>query len=118
MPDLNFEVIGAEAPPYTAIPMVLFKLRITNANEEEQVQNINLKSQIMLAVTLRRYNGDEKAKLYELFGEPERWGETLRGFLWTHVTSVVPRFNGSTVVDLPVPCTTISKWSARNISTR
>jgi hypothetical protein len=105
MPDLNFAVIGSDAPPYIAVPTVLFKLRITNANEEEQIQNINLKSQIMLAVTLRRYNADEKAKLYELFGEPERWGETLRAFLWTHVTSVVPRFTGSTVVELPVPCT-------------
>ncbi len=41
----------------------------------------------------------------ELFGEPERWGQTLRTFLWTHVTTVVPRFSGSTIVDLPVPCT-------------
>jgi Family of unknown function (DUF6084) len=105
MPDLSFEVIGAEAPPYTAQPMLVFKLRITDANEEEQIQNISLKCQIMLSVTLRRYNADEKTKLRELFGEPERWGQTLRTFLWTHVTSVVPRFSGSTVVDLPIPCT-------------
>lgn len=105
MPDLNFEVISAEAPLYTALPILVFKLRITNANEEEQIQNINLKCQIMLSVTLRHYNADEKAKLHELFGEPERWGQTLRTFLWTHVTSVVPRFTESTIVDLPVPCT-------------
>ncbi len=105
MPDLSFEVIDAQAPPYTALPMVVFKLRIANANEEEQIQNINLKCQIMLSVTLRRYNADEKAKMFELFGEPERWGETLRTFLWTNVTSVVPRITGSTIVDLPIPCT-------------
>jgi hypothetical protein len=79
-------------------------MRIANAIEEEQIQNINLKCQIMLTVTRRRYNGEEKAKLQELFGEPERWGSTLRTFLWTHVTTVVPRFSGSTIVDLPVPC--------------
>ncbi|HJT57464.1 MAG TPA: DUF6084 family protein [Ktedonobacteraceae bacterium] len=105
MPDLNFEVINAEAPAYTALPMLVFKLDITNANEEEQIQNINLKCQIMLSVTLRRYNAGEKAKLHELFGEPERWGQTLRTFLWTNVTTVVPRFTGSTIVDLPVLCT-------------
>ena len=104
MPDLSFEVISAEAVAYSALPMLNFKMRIVNASEEEQIQNINLKCQIMLAVTQRRYNAEEKAKLFELFGEPERWGKTLRAFLWTHVTTVVPRFTGSTVVDLPVPC--------------
>ena len=104
MPDLSFEVIGAEASAYSVLPMLIFKMRIANANEEEQIQNVNLKCQIMLTVTRRRYNAGEKAKLYELFGEPERWGSTLRTFLWTHVTTVVPRFSGSTIVDLPVPC--------------
>src|SRR6266487_3577092 len=104
MPDLSFEVIGAEAAAYSVLPMLIFKMRITNANEEEQIQNVNLKCQIMLTVTRRRYNAGEKAKLYELFGEPERWGQTLRTFLWTHVTTVVPRFSGSTIVNLPVPC--------------
>ncbi|MEO8955369.1 MAG: DUF6084 family protein [Ktedonobacteraceae bacterium] len=104
MPDLSFEVISAEAAAYSVVPLLNFKMRIVNANEEEQIQNISLKSQIMLTVTQRRYNAEEKAKLQELFGEPERWGKTLRTFLWTHVTTVVPRFTGSTIVELPVPC--------------
>jgi hypothetical protein len=104
MPDLSFEVINAEVAAYSALPTLIFKMRITNAIEEEQIQNVNLKCQIMLTVTRRRYNGEEKAKLQELFGEPERWGSTLRTFLWTHVSMVVPRFSGSTIVDLPVPC--------------
>ena len=104
MPDLNFEVIGAEAAAYSALPLLIFKMRITNEIEVEQIQNVNLKCQIMLSVTRRRYNAGEKARLRELFGEPERWRETLRTFLWTHVTTVVPRFSGSTIVDLPVPC--------------
>jgi len=104
MPDLSFEVISARVEAYSVLPLLIFKMRITNAIEEEQIQNINLKCQIMLTVTQRRYNASEKEKLHELFGEPERWGKTLRTFLWTHVTTVVPRFSGSTVVDLPVPC--------------
>jgi hypothetical protein len=105
MPDLSFEVIGAEAVVYSVLPTLLFKMRIVNASEEEHIHNVNLKCQIMLSVTQRRYSSEEKAKLLELFGEPERWGNTLRAFLWTHVTTVVPRFAGSTVVELPVPCT-------------
>lgn len=104
MPDLSFEIIGAEVVKYSVLPLINFKMRIVNADEEEQVQNINLKSQIMLSVTQRRYNAEEKSKLKELFGEPERWSKTLRTFLWTHVITVVPRFTGSTIVELPVPC--------------
>ena len=103
MPDLNFEIIGAEVAAYSVIPLLNFKMRIVN-EQEEQIQNVNLKCQIMLTVTQRRYNPDEKAKLTEIFGEPERWGKTLHTFLWTNVNMVVPRFIGSTTVDLPVPC--------------
>src|SRR2546426_7364543 len=105
MPDLSFEVINAEVAAYSALPTLIFKMRIANSIQEEHIQNVNLKCQIMLSVTQRRYKAAEKAKLRELFGEPERWGQTLRTFLWTHVTTVVPRFSGSTIVDLPVPCT-------------
>ena len=41
----------------------------------------------------------------DLFGEPERWSQTLRSLLWTHASVVVPSFQGSTLVDLQVPCT-------------
>ncbi len=104
MPDLSFEVISAEVAAYSVIPLLIFKMRIVNEFEEEQIQNISLKSQIMLTVTQRRYSAEEKAKLKELFGEPERWGTTLRTFLWTNVSTVVPRFSGSTIIELPVPC--------------
>ena len=104
MPDLSFEVISAEVAAYSVIPLLIFKMRIVNEIEEEQIQNISLKSQIMLTVTQRRYSAEEKTKLKELFGEPERWGKTLRTFLWANVNTVVPRFSGSTIVDLPVPC--------------
>ena len=105
MPDLSFEVIDAGVEAYSVLPTLIFKLRIVNAVEEEQIQNVMLKTQIMLSVTRRSYNANEKARLEELFGTPERWGTTLHTFLWTHVTTVVPRFKGSTVVDLHIPCT-------------
>jgi hypothetical protein len=85
------------------IPLLIFKMRIVN-EEEEQIQNVNLKCQIMLTVNQRRYNADEKAKMKDIFGEPERWGKTMHAFLWTNVNTVVPRFTGSTIVDLPIPC--------------
>ncbi len=56
-------------------------------------------------MTRRRYNPEEQAELLDVFGEPKRWGDTLRNLLWTHVSTVVPQFTDSTIVDLPVPCT-------------
>lgn len=105
MPDLNFEVVGAEVPPFAAIPTLVFKLRVENSNAQERISSVALRCQIQLAVTRRRYSPNEQARLLEVFGEPKRWGETLRSLLWTTVSTVVPQFSGSATVDLPVPCT-------------
>src|SRR6516225_1997326 len=105
MPDLSFEVIDVEVPPYAAVPTLVFKLRVTNGIEEERIHSISLRSQIQIAVTRRRYSPEAQERLVELFGEPKRWSETLRPMLWTHTSTVVPQFDGSFVTDLPVACT-------------
>ncbi len=92
MPDLSFEVVGAEAPAFAAVPTLVFKLRIVNENEDERIHSISLRCQIQIAVTRRRYSTQAQARLLEVFGEPKRWGETLRSLLWTHVSSVVTQF--------------------------
>jgi hypothetical protein len=104
MPDLNFEVVGAEAVAFSAAPLLAFKLRITNANAAESIQSIALRCQIQIEVTHRKYAPEEQERLLDLFGAPERWSRTLRSMLWTHAGVTVPSFQGSTVVDLPVPC--------------
>jgi Family of unknown function (DUF6084) len=106
MPDLDFEIVGAEVPPFASVPALTFKLRIVNAVDAQQrIYTVALRCQIQLAVTRRRYSPEAQARLLEVFGEPKRWGETLRSLLWTHVSTVVPQFSESTIVDLPVPCT-------------
>jgi hypothetical protein len=66
---------------------------------------VMLDVQLRIAATQRGYDEAEQALLAELFGEPHRWADTLRGLLWTQATLVVPPFDGSTVADLYVPCT-------------
>lgn len=105
MPDLNFTVEGAESVPYSASPLMNLRLAITDAEKTPRIESVILRCQIQLEVTKRRYADEEKAHLFELFGEPERWGQTLRTMLWTHSNISVPSFSGSTVVDLPIPCT-------------
>lgn len=105
MPDLNFKIDGAEAARFAAAPQICFKLKIANAGRSEIIHSVVLRCQIQLEVTRRRYTSEEQAKLHDLFGEPERWSQTLRNLLWTHVNLNVPPFQGETVIDLPVPCT-------------
>lgn len=105
MPDLGFKVEGAEVAKFSASPQLEFKLRITNADPTETVHSVALRCQIQIEVTRRPYAAEEQEKLRDLFGEPDRWSQTLRNLLWTHVNVNVPPFKGETVVDLPVPCT-------------
>jgi hypothetical protein len=104
MPDLDFKVEGAEVLEFAAVPNLLFKLRIQNL-EEEPIRSVALNTQIRIAATQRHYEPAEQERLLEVFGEPHRWGNTLRSLLWTHTVLQVPPFSGSTVVDMPVPCT-------------
>ena len=105
MPDLDFEVRGAEVLPYAAEPTLLFKLAIRNASEGKKIHAIMLRVQIRIEATRRHYNSEAEARLLELFGEPHRWGETLRSLLWTHTTLNVPPFTDQIVTDLPIVCT-------------
>jgi len=109
MPDLSFEVAGAEPLPFAASPVLIFKLRITagdgDAPSPMPIQAITLACQIRIEPGRRRYGAEEGDRLFDVFGERERWPETQQGMLWTHASAVVPPFTGSTVVDLPVPCT-------------
>ncbi len=105
MPDLNFQVEGVEAVAHAAAPLLSFKLRVTNAEPDEPIHTVALRCQIQIEAARRRYNEREQERLLDLFGEPERWGQTLRTTLWTHASMVVTPFQGSTLVELPVPCT-------------
>ena len=105
MPDLQFTVEGGAALPFSATPLLALKLRIRNADSSEHITSILLHSQIQIEAPRRHYTPGEQERLLDLFGEPERWSQTLRNTLWTHATINVPAFQGETCVDLPVPCT-------------
>jgi hypothetical protein len=105
MPDLQLSIEGAEVVEYAAAPLLAFKVRIANSPAEEIVHTVALRAQIQLEVNRRKYDANEQARLADLFGEPDRWGQTLRTMLWTHASVVVPRFSGSVIADIQVSCT-------------
>jgi hypothetical protein len=105
MPDLNFKIEGAEVVKFSASPQIAFKLAVSNADPTETIHSVALRCQIQIEVTRRRYTAEDQEKLRDLFGDVDRWSQTLRNLLWTHVNLNVPPFRGSATVDLPVPCT-------------
>lgn len=108
MPELNFEIEGAEPQRFAAVPMLLFKLRVTEAvgarGRTTPIHAVALRCQVRIEPVKRRYHAEQQEQLLDLFGTPDRWGQTLRPMLWTHVSAVVPPFTGGTTVDLPIPC--------------
>jgi hypothetical protein len=105
MPDLDFEVESADVLPYAAVPTILFKLGVQNGVEGEEIDSISLRTQIRIAATQRSYEQTEQGKLRELFGEPHQWKDTLRSLLWTNTDTIVTRFAGGRVFEMPVTCT-------------
>jgi hypothetical protein len=101
MSGLAFEITGARPDPQSLTPVLHFALRIA-VDDGVVVQSAQLRCQIRIEPDRRRYDDREQALVADLFGDPQRWSDTLKPFLLTHVTLPVRGFAGSTEVDLPV----------------
>ncbi len=104
MIDLDFAVQGMRVERHSVSPLLLCALEVVNKTPDVPVENVMLRCQIRIEPTRRTYGGGEPERLRELFGLRERWGETLRSFLWTHTDVLIPAFDTACTVDLPVPC--------------
>ena len=104
MTSLAFEVLDSRAEPHAAVPTIMLRLRVEEA-DGCRVHALALRCQIRIEPQRRSYSSDEEGRLYEMFGETPQWGESLRPFLWTHVCTTLGQFAGSLDFDLPVECT-------------
>jgi len=104
MTTLSFEVVSSRAEPHAAVPTIMLRLRVQEA-DGFSVHALALRCQIRIEPQRRRYSPEEERRLYELFGETPQWGDSLRPFLWTHVSTTIGKFDGVTEFDLPVECT-------------
>ncbi len=103
MTTMAFNVVEARPEPHAAVPTILMRVGVSEA-DGATVHALALRVQIRIEPQRRRYQPEEEDRLYELFGETPRWGDSLRPFLWTHVATTIPGFRGSTEFDLPIPC--------------
>lgn len=104
IPELEFRVESAEPQEYAAVPTIVFQMRIESSGGQA-IRSVLLDSQIQISARGRAYDTADQESLADLFGTPERWGTTLRVLPWARTTRVVPGFEGSTIVELPVVCT-------------
>jgi hypothetical protein len=105
MPDLKFQITGVEPAARGLMPLLHFNLEITNRPADQSIQAVMIQAQIQIQSAQRAYNDGEREKLEDLFGTPDRWGQTLRNRLWTHASTTVSPFTGETAAKLPVQCT-------------
>jgi len=104
MADLTFQVTGARAEPYAAVPTIVFQMRIEEVSGQ-RIHAVALRCQVQIQPNRRSHSGAEQRKLLEMFGEPARWGDTLKPLHWTTLSLMVPGFQGAVTVDLPMTCT-------------
>jgi hypothetical protein len=104
MPELDFQITGVEAAANGLIPLMQFRVAVKNSSVEI-IHAVLLHAQIQILSPQRAYNPREKDNLSELFGTPERWGQTLRNRLWTSADTTIGSFTDRAEATFSVPCT-------------
>jgi hypothetical protein len=100
----SFSILDIFAEPYAADPQLTARLRI-HESSGETIHAIALRCQVRIEPQRRRYDEADETGLRALFGERDRWTQTLKPFLWMQCNTMVQGFTGSTEVDLALPCT-------------
>lgn len=104
MSDYSFSLLDVFAEPYAVAPQLTARLRIAEATGQT-IHAIALRCQVRIEPQRRRYDAGEQAGLLGLFGERDRWVDTLRPFLWMQCSTTVQGFTDATEVELALPCT-------------
>lgn len=102
MTQLSFRVAEIRPESYAAVPTLLFALEVEESTGTP-VHSLALRTQVRIEPQRREYGARERERLGELFGEPARWGDTLRSFSWAHLSAVWPGFTGRARFELPMP---------------
>jgi hypothetical protein len=104
MAELSFDCVDIAPDRYGAMPTLVARIRITES-DGVRIHCLMLRCQVRIEPQRRTYNDTERERLYDIFGAPEQWGETLRPMQLANVSSMVPGFTGLTHVDLNIPVT-------------
>ncbi len=84
MAELVFDCTGARADKFCRGAVHVLTLRISETTGQ-RVEAIALRCQIRIEPARRRYSDDEAERLNDLFGETQRWADTLKPLQFTNV---------------------------------
>ena len=104
MSSYSFSVVDIFAEAYAAAPQLTARLRIEETSGQT-IHAIALRAQVRIEPQRRGYDESDETGLRALFGDRDRWVNTLKPFLWMQTNAMVQGFTGITEVDLPLPCT-------------
>jgi len=104
MSSYSFSVVDIFAEAYAAAPQLTARLRIEETSGQT-IHAIALRAQVRIEPQRRGYDESDETGLRALFGDRDRWVDTLKPFLWMQTNAMVQGFTGITEVDLPLPCT-------------
>ena len=104
MAELSFDCIGTKVDRYAVVPALSLVLRISETSGQ-RVEAIAMRCQIRIEPARRRYSAAEAKRLNDLFGDTERWADTLRPMQFSTVATMVPGFSGAIEIELPVTFT-------------
>jgi hypothetical protein len=100
--ELSFDCTGVTPDKFAIAPAMSMSLRISEVTGQ-QIDAIALRCQLRIEPARRRYSAAEAQKLNDLFGDTERWADTLKPVQFATLSVMVPGFTGSTDIELPVP---------------
>ena len=104
MSGYTFTLHDVFAEPYAAVPQLTARVRVEETTGQV-VHAIALRCQVRIEPQRRGYTTADESGLRALFGDRDRWADTLKPFLWMQCSTTVQGFTGATEVDLPLPCT-------------
>ncbi len=104
MSDWSFRVLDIAPTPYAAAPELTARLLVETASPTP-VHAVALRCQVRIEPQRRRYDVDDEQGLRALFGDRDRWSQTLKPFQWMQCNTTVQGFTGSTEAELALPCT-------------
>ena len=103
MSDLSFSVVESYPLPYALSPSLGVKIRVAETTGK-RVHTIALRAQVQIEPQKRRYTPGESETLSDLFGTVDRYGDTLKPMLWTHISTMVLGFTGEKEFEMQLPC--------------
>ncbi|MGD9620404.1 MAG: DUF6084 family protein [Mycolicibacterium sp.] len=101
---VTFAVLEVAPEPYAVAPILTARIGIA-ATGDTPIHAIALRCQVRIDPLRRNYSDDEASALTDLFGTRDRWSSTQHTFLWQHTTAMVPGFECTTQIGLPLTCT-------------